>query len=176
LFRHTPHVVTLHFRGLRPIGVPPYLVRRSRVRFRNSKEPHAVRYFSQSARCSAETKQLLSCGCAHYRVQPNVARQPRRPPAPKSRRPARSATLMEFLPLRRLSPSESTSRRDATPTTFRPQGFSPSRRFAPHSDVRPCFMPVTPMGFALQGFTLTVRSSGSSPENCPPGVSPHIAE
>jgi hypothetical protein len=65
---------------------------------------------------------------------------------------------MEFLPLRRLSPSESTSRRLATPTTFRPQGFSPSRRFAPRPNARPCFMPVTPMGFALQGFSPTVRS------------------
>jgi hypothetical protein len=79
---------------------------------------------------------------------------------------------MEFLPLRRMSPSESTPRRLATPTTFRPQGFSPSRRIPPRSDARPCFMPVTPMGFALQGFSLTVRSSGSSPENYPPGVSP----
>jgi len=65
---------------------------------------------------------------------------------------------MEFLPLRRLSPSESTSRRFATPTTFRPQGFSPSRRVTPRSNVRPCFMPITPMGFALQGFSPTVRS------------------
>jgi hypothetical protein len=71
---------------------------------------------------------------------------------------AQSATLMEFLPLRRVSPSESTPRRFATPTTFRPQGFSPSRRFAPRSNAQPCFMLVTPMGFALQGFSLAVRS------------------
>lgn len=69
-----------------------------------------------------------------------------------------SATLMEFLPLRRLSPSESTPRRLATPTTFRPQGFTPSRRLPPRSNARPCFMPVTSMGFSLQGFSLAVRS------------------
>jgi hypothetical protein len=52
-------------------------------------------------------------------------------------------------PLRRLSTSESTPPRFATPGTFRPQGFSPSRRFAPRLDVRPCFMPVAPVGFLL---------------------------
>jgi hypothetical protein len=66
-------------------------------------------------------------------------------------KPARPATLMEFLPLRRLSPSESTPRRIATPATFRPQGFSPSRRITPRSDARPCFMPETPMGFRSPG-------------------------
>jgi hypothetical protein len=38
-----------------------------------------------------------------------------------------------------------------TPGTFRPQGFSPSRRFPPRSDVQPCFMPVTPLGFYPSG-------------------------
>jgi hypothetical protein len=68
---------------------------------------------------------------------------------------AQPATLMEFFPLRRISPSESTPRRLAAPATFRPQGFTPSRRLAPRSNARPCFMPVTSMGF------------------CPPGVFPH---
>jgi len=58
---------------------------------------------------------------------------------------------MEFLPLRRMSPSESTPRRLATPATFRPQGFAPSRRIPPRSNARPCFMPVTPMGFRSSG-------------------------
>jgi hypothetical protein len=40
------------------------------------------------------------------------------------------------------------------PATFRPQGFSPSRRFAPRSPLRPCFMPQPRPGFALQGFSL----------------------
>jgi hypothetical protein len=56
-----------------------------------------------------------------------------------------------FAPLRRLSPSESTPRRLATPTTFRPQGFTPSRRLAPRSNARPCFMPVTSLGFRSPG-------------------------
>jgi hypothetical protein len=72
-------------------------------------------------------------------------------PAPKSVVTYWSATLMEFLPLRRLSPSESTCRRFATPTTFRPQGFAPSRRFTPRPNARPCFIPVTPMGFHSPG-------------------------
>lgn len=86
---------------------------------------------------------------------------------------AQSATLMEFLPLRRLSPSESTPRRFATPTTFRPQGFSPSRRLAPRSDARPCFMPVTPMGFRSPGvFPRCQVPPARRPWNYPLGVSP----
>jgi hypothetical protein len=69
----------------------------------------------------------------------------------RATKPAQLATLMEFLPLRRLSPSESTPRRLATPTTFRPQGFAPSRRLFPRSNARPCFMPVTSMGFHSPG-------------------------
>lgn len=68
-------------------------------------------------------------------------------------KPARPATLMEFLPLRRLSPSESTPRRIATPATFRPQGFSPSRRFPPRSGVWPYFMPVTSLGLNPSGIS-----------------------
>jgi hypothetical protein len=71
-----------------------------------------------------------------------------------------------FVPLRRLSLSKSTQPRFATPSTFRPQGFSPSRRFPPRSDVRPCFVPVTPMGF---------RSPGGFPHCQVPGfVTPEI--
>jgi hypothetical protein len=54
-------------------------------------------------------------------------------------------------PLRRISSSESTSPRFTSPGTFRPQGFSPSRRFAPRLNARPCFMPETPMGFHSPG-------------------------
>ena len=86
---------------------------------------------------------------------------------------AMSATLMEFLSLRRLSPSESTPRRFATPTTFRPQGFAPSRRLPPRSDARPCFMSVTPMGFQpFRDFPSLPGPAGSSPGNCPLDVSP----
>jgi hypothetical protein len=55
------------------------------------------------------------------------------------------------VPLRRLSPSESTQPRFTSPGTFRPQSFSLSRRISPRSDARPCFMPVTPMGFSPSG-------------------------
>jgi hypothetical protein len=37
------------------------------------------------------------------------------------------------------------------PVTLRPQGFSPSRRFAPHTTCRAYFIPVPLLGFALRG-------------------------
>lgn len=56
-------------------------------------------------------------------------------------------------PLRRINSSESTKPRFASPGTFRPQGFSPSRQFTPRLNARPCFMPETPMGFrSTRGF------------------------
>ena len=154
--RHAPHAVTLHFRGLRSIGVSPYWLGDPGGDLCNSNELLAVRYSCRPTCYSAETKQLLSCGCAHYRVQPNVARRPHCSCRSEEQTKAdQSATLMEFLSLRRISSSESTPRRFATPTTFRPQGFAPSRRFTPRSNARPYFMPVTPMGF------------------CSPGIYPH---
>jgi hypothetical protein len=41
----------------------------------------------------------------------------------------------------------------ASPDTFRLQGFSPSCRFSSSRTFRPCFMPVTLMGFSLQGLS-----------------------
>jgi hypothetical protein len=161
LLRPVPHAVTLHFRGLRSIGVSPYWLRRSRLRRLLLKrvELHADRYSSRPTSRFAETKQLLSCGCAHFRVQPNVARRPCYSCLSEEGQKRLNQRLSwSFFPLRRLSPSESTPRRLATPTTFRPQGFTPSRRLSPRSNARPCFMPVTSMGFALQGFSLAVRS------------------
>jgi hypothetical protein len=71
-----------------------------------------------------------------------------------------------FLPLRRLSTSESTPPRLATPGTFRPQGFSPSRRLAPRPHLQPCFRLVTPLGSPLsRGFPSLSGSNGSSPWN-----------
>jgi hypothetical protein len=89
-------------------------------------------------------------------------------PLRKATEAAQSATLMEFLPLRRISSSESTPRRFATPTTFRPQGFAPSRRLSPRSNARPCFMPVTPMGFPpFRGFPSLSGLASSSPVRLP---------
>jgi hypothetical protein len=139
----------------------PIWLERSRLRCLLLKrvELHADRYSSRPTGRSAEAKQLLSCGCAHYRVQPNVARRPRNCCLSEEGQKRLNQRLSwSFFPLRRLSPSESTPRRLATPTTFRPQGFAPSRRLSPRSNARPCFMPVTSMGFALQGFSLAVRS------------------
>jgi hypothetical protein len=69
-------------------------------------------------------------------------------------------------PLRRLSTSESTPPRFATPGTFRPQGFSPSRRVTPRPHLQPYFRLVTPLGFALsRGFPSLLGSASSSPRN-----------
>ena len=70
-------------------------------------ESHArFRYSVRPTRRSAEASRLLSCGCAHYRVQPDTARQltvtlpPRgvapRTIAPRGHRIPLLATLMEF--------------------------------------------------------------------------------
>lgn len=42
----------------------------------------------------------------------------------------------------------------ARPATVRPQRFARSRRFAPRNPLRACFIPVTLMGFRLQGLVL----------------------
>jgi hypothetical protein len=69
-------------------------------------------------------------------------------------------------PLRRLSTSEFTPPRFATPGTFRPQGFSPSRRLTPRPHLQPCFRLVTPLGFPLsRGFPSLLGSASSSPRN-----------
>jgi hypothetical protein len=70
-----------------------------------------------------------------------------------------------------LSSGESTRPRFASPGTFRPQGFSPSRRLTPRQNLRPFFRSVTSLGFALQGLSPVVRSLDSSSGDCLPGVS-----
>lgn len=152
MLRHTPHVVTLHFRGLRPFGVSPYWLGDPGRAYKTQKS-HAHSGIPADSPVTPPKRSNSS-----HAVAPTTGFNPTwpadlaTPSAPKNRKkPTRSATLMEFLPLRRMSPSESTPRRLATPTTFRPQGFSPSRRIPPRSDARPCFMPVTPMGFRSPG-------------------------
>jgi len=90
---------------------------------------------------------LLSCGYALFRVQPVE-------PASFGSFDPLPAPLMESLPLRRLSPRESTPPRFASPGTFRPQGFSPSRRFTPRQDLPALFQ---------TGNALGVRPSGVFP-------------
>jgi hypothetical protein len=147
------------------------LVRRSRGAHRRLRKSRAVRYSSRPTCRSAEASRLLSCGCAHYRVQPDTARQPaatqlprKATASPTAPRDIRELSHPEgppscccwqlswsFLPLRRLSSGESTPPRLASPGTFRPQGFAPSRRIPPRLNARPCFMPETPMGFRSPG-------------------------
>jgi hypothetical protein len=58
---------------------------------------------------------------------------------------------MEFGPLRRLSPGESTTSRLASPGSFRPQGFSPSRRFSPRQDLPALFHAGNALGVCPPG-------------------------
>jgi hypothetical protein len=52
-----------------------------------------------------------------------------------------------FVPLRRLSNDGATTLELASLQTLHSQGFSPSQCLAPRHAFRPCFMPVTPLGF-----------------------------
>lgn len=76
------------------------------------------------------------------------------PADPRPEGPDRAPPL-EFAPLRRLSPDESTIPWLASPGAFRPQGFPPSRRLAPRSDLPALF------------------HAGNAPGVCPSGVFPH---
>jgi hypothetical protein len=137
---------------------------------------------SRAVRCSVDQPVARpKPGDSSHAVAPTTGFNPTRPAhalgstTPKGKRAAARRQLSwSSFPLRRLSPDESTPPRLASPGTFRPQGLVPSRRLAPRLNVRPCFMPETPMGFsALQGLSLTARFPGSSPRNCLLDVSPH---
>jgi hypothetical protein len=84
------------------------------------------------------------------------------PPLTRTARPSRSRearsggqlTLLSFPPLQRLRNRGSVGHGPTTPATVRPQRFARSRRFAPPETLRAYFIPVTLMGFGLQGFSL----------------------
>jgi hypothetical protein len=86
----------------------------------------------------------------------SFTRTPRRPTL--SRPANRPTNPCPLLP-RFLSPSASCQPCGATylrrvpnpPVTLRPQGFAPSRRFAPHTTCRACFIPVPLLGFTPRG-------------------------
>jgi hypothetical protein len=129
--------------------------------------------------------QLLSCGCAHFRVQPNTARQRKVDTSacwfyapegllsqPVSAR-LTPAALMEFS-----APSTHEPERiHSTPACL--TGYVPPSGICTLSTVssslgRPAlFHAGSAHGIlALQGFSLTVRSGSSSPHGYPPGVTP----
>lgn len=87
---------------------------------------------------------MLSCGCAHFRVYPH------RPPHDPTRRPSRADHSHG---VSRPSDASAPASPPASchPRTLHPQGFSPSRRLAPHRHAQPCFMLVTPLGFCSPG-------------------------
>jgi hypothetical protein len=123
---------------VRPIDVSPYRLRRSRctlLRIDESKRG-VLRYSDRTTCPLAEASERLSCSCAHFRVQPAVARLVRSilraPGHDRSRRieradhgPNGSAGQLSWslVPLRRLSPSES------TPPRFANTGYVPSTGF-----------------------------------------------
>jgi hypothetical protein len=61
----------------------------------------------------------------------------------------RGSTCLGFFALFAMSPEPSTTREDSIPTSFRPQAFSTSRRFAPLPTSRACFIPLPRPGFPL---------------------------
>jgi hypothetical protein len=78
-----------------------------------------------------------------FRVSPDLIA------ASRSRQPA----LMGFGPLQRHQSWRPGCLGFASPDIFRLQGFAPSCRFASSSTLRPCFVPLTLVGFSLQGFS-----------------------
>jgi len=64
-----------------------------------------------------------------------------------------AAALLGFRPLQRIQLWKPGSLGFASPDTFRLQGFAPSCRFASSGAFRPCFMPVTLMGFTFRAFS-----------------------
>jgi hypothetical protein len=113
------------------------------------------RYSAEPTCPGAEAPKRLSCGCAHFRVQPVVARRPDTALGPEGPSVgAEPAPLMEFFPLRRVSPGES------TPPRFASTGYVPSSGFltlptAFSSPERPAFFQT--------GGVHGVRSSGIFP-------------
>jgi hypothetical protein len=87
-----------------------------------------------------------------------------------------STSLGVPLPHRGIRRSDPLTREAPTPpATFRPQGFSPSRRLTPRSPLRPCFMPQPRPGFTLQGFSLpSSRTHLSTGRSLLPSGSPRL--
>jgi hypothetical protein len=99
--------------------------------------------------------------------------RPRRPPSPCSCSRKGRAQTVDFLPwgfrpLRDIAAARPHSRAIPGPTSFRPQGFSPSRRFAPRCSLKPCFMPQPRAGFHLQGFCSPPNDRAASRQPEPP--------
>ena len=85
------------------------------------------------------------------------------------------APLLGFVPLQRIRGAESTWLPSTGPnrsTTFRPQGFAPSRRLAPPPTFLRLSAKVTLVRFSLQGFPLSNRPRNLHPRVSPLGVSP----
>jgi hypothetical protein len=149
-----PRAVTLRYRGVRSIEVSPHWLGDPDTYLGNSLDVLLYRsVFPSIHPLLAEALQHLSCSCAHFRVQPDAARRlpPKLPPQVMDSKVNQRQLSWSSMPLRRVGTSESTPPRFAEPGTFRPQGFSPSRRITPRLHVRPCFMPVTSLGFCPSG-------------------------
>jgi len=109
-----------------------------------------------------------------FRVSPvrhhETVRDPRRNHAVTS--------LPRFLPLQRLSVARShlTPTLPISPVMLHPQGFSPSRRFAPLTTFRTCFIPVPLVGFDPSRLIFSPSAVRPLERRAPRGFSLHLIE
>jgi hypothetical protein len=144
-----PHEVTPYFRGSNPASVSPYWLDDPDLYFPLPFKRRGVLFGFPTDRLAAPPKLRDTSHVVAPSSGYNRSGLPAYHPAPG--RTAHQQLSWSFAPLRRLSLSESTKPRFASPGTFRPQGLSPSRRIAPRPDARPYFRPVTPLGFHSPG-------------------------
>jgi hypothetical protein len=81
----------------------------------------------------------------------NLARPGRRTPEERRRPLSAGSTLPRHLPLQRIKGRGFGPRGLAAPATFRPRRFTRPRRLAPRDPARAYLIPVTLLGFRLQG-------------------------
>jgi hypothetical protein len=81
----------------------------------------------------------------------NLARPGRRTPEERRRPLSAGSTLPRLLPLQRMKGRGFGLRGLATPATFRPRRFARPRRLTPRDPARAYLIPVTLLGFRLQG-------------------------
>jgi hypothetical protein len=141
-----PHEVTVHFRGLRPAGVSPWLVRRPRFALTAPPVIDDAGYLPVFRPTCLPVHRSFLAPLLWLRPLKGTT-HPARRSAFCARQKAFQQLSWSFLPLRRLSLSKSTSSRFASP------GSVPSPGFLTLSTVyssprRPTiFRLVTPMGF-----------------------------
>lgn len=102
-----------------------------------------------------------------FRVLPKLAAGPRTSPDVLSAHFSRGFFPSDVFPTTKshLPPTVS-----IPPVTLRPQGFAPSRRFAPSVACRAYFIPVPSMGFPLRGFRPPIGAVRPLGRRLPPAI------